>query len=81
MLTGKTPFSGKNPFAIMNDRLLNNPVPPREWNPEISPELQEVIYRALEREPQNRYSTANEFAAELSNWKHRRTPWARRILF
>jgi serine/threonine protein kinase len=95
MLTGKTPFSGNNPFAIMNDRLLNNPVPPREWNPEISPELQEVLYRALEREPQNRYSTANEFAwdlehldqvgpedrAELSNWKHRRTPWVRRILF
>jgi len=95
MLTGKTPFTGNNPFAVMNDRLLNNPVPPREWNPEISPELQEVIYRALERDPQNRYSTANEFAwdlehldqvgvedrAELRDWKHRRTPWARRILF
>src|SRR5437879_5526263 len=33
MLTGKTPFIGPNPFAIMNDRLLNNPVPPRELNP------------------------------------------------
>ena len=51
MLTGKTPFTGPNPFAIMNDRLLNNPVPPRESNPEISPELQEIIYRALERDP------------------------------
>ena len=95
MLTGKTPFAGTNPFAIMNDRLLNNPVPPRELNPEISPELQEVIYRALERDPQNRYSTANEFAwdlehldqvgvedrAELRDWQHRRTPWLRRILF
>jgi len=95
MLTGKTPFTGTNPFAIMNDRLLNNPVPPRELNPEISPELQEVIYRALERDPQNRYSTANEFAwdlehldqvgvedrAELRDWKHRRTPWLRRVLF
>jgi len=95
MLTGKTPFVGPNPFAIMNDRLLNNPVPPREFNPAISPQLQEVIYRALEREPQNRYSTANEFAwdlehldevgiddrPELHNWKHRRTPWAKRILF
>ena len=30
MLTGKTPFQGPNPFAIMNDRLLNNPIPPRE---------------------------------------------------
>jgi serine/threonine-protein kinase len=95
MLTGKTPFQGPNPFAVMNDRLLNNPVPPRELNPEISPELQEVIYRAMERAPQNRYSTANEFAwdlehldqvgvedrPELRDWKRRKTPWLRRILF
>jgi len=95
MLTGKTPFVGPNPFAIMNDRLLNNPIPPRELSPEIPPQLQEVIYRALEREPQNRYSTANEFAwdlehldqvgvadrTELRDWKHRRTPWLRRVLF
>ncbi len=95
MLTGKTPFTGPNPFAIMNDRLLNNPIPPRELNPEISPALQEVIYRALEREPQNRYSTANEFAwdlehldqvgvadrPELRDWKQRRTPWVRKLLF
>ncbi|MDE3165754.1 MAG: serine/threonine protein kinase [Acidobacteriota bacterium] len=95
MLTGKTPFTGANPFLIMNDRLLNNPIPPREHNPAISPEMQEVIYRAIEREPQNRYSTANEFAwdlehldqvgvadrAELREWKKRRTPIFRRILF
>jgi serine/threonine-protein kinase len=95
MLTGKTPFSGPNPFAIMNDRLLNNPVPPREVNPEISPELQEVIYRALEREPSNRYSTANEFAwdlehldqvgvaerTEMNDWRKRKTPVARQVLF
>src|SRR5664279_6260114 len=44
MLTGKTPFSGANPFLLMNDRVLNNPVPPREVDPGISPELQETIY-------------------------------------
>jgi serine/threonine-protein kinase len=95
MLTGETPFAGTNPFAVMNDRLVNNPIPPREVNPEISPELQEVIYRALEREPQDRYSTANEFAwdlehldqvtasnrAEMRDWKRRRTPWLKQILF
>src|SRR6267154_3275178 len=37
MLTGEVPFKGPNPFAIMNDRMINNPVPPREINPEISP--------------------------------------------
>jgi eukaryotic-like serine/threonine-protein kinase len=95
MLTGKTPFQGPNPFAIMNDRLMNNPIPPREVNPEISPELQEVLYRAMEREPQNRYSTANEFAwdlehldqvgvadrPEMRDWKIRKTGLAKKILF
>jgi serine/threonine-protein kinase len=51
MLTGKTPFRGSNPFAVMNDRLVNNPIPPRELEPAISPELQEVVYRALRRRP------------------------------
>ncbi|MGC2322242.1 MAG: serine/threonine-protein kinase [Terriglobales bacterium] len=95
MLTGKVPFTGPNAFVIMNDRLLNNPIPPRELNPEISPQLQEIIYRALEREPKNRYASAREFAndlqhpeqvgvsdrAELHDWRRRRTPWTRRILF
>jgi serine/threonine-protein kinase len=95
MLTGKTPFSGANPFVVMNDRVLNNPVPPREIEPGISPELQEIIYRALERDPKCRYASAHEFAwdlqhqdqvgvadrPELLDWKQRRTPWTRRILF
>src|SRR5580704_6816330 len=51
MLTGKLPFTGENPFAIMNERVLNNPIPPRAVNSQISPELQEILYRALEREP------------------------------
>jgi len=95
MLTGQAPFQGPNPFAIMNDRLLNNPIPPRELNPEISPQLQEVIYRALERNPANRYASAREFAHDLRNldqvgvaerpelrdWRKRRTPWIRQVLF
>ncbi len=95
MLTGKVPFSGPNPFAVMNDRVLNNPVPPRAANPDVSPELQEILYRALEREPANRYKNAEEFAwdlqhpeqvgvadrAELTDWRKRRSPVRRQILF
>jgi len=95
MLTGKVPFTGPNPFVIMNERLLNNPIPPREVNPEISPQLQEIIYRALERDPNKRYPNAHEFAldlqhpekvgvadrVEMKNWKQRRSPVARQILF
>ncbi len=94
MLTGQTPFKGSNAFAIMNDRLLNNPVPPREVNPQISPQLQEVIYRAIERDPKNRYASARELAkdltsldqvgiterAELTDWKKRRSPLHRTVL-
>src|SRR6202034_2727307 len=67
MLTGKTPFRGSNPFLLMNDRLVNNPIPPRELNPEISPELQDVIYRALRRDPATRYATAGAFARDLEH--------------
>jgi serine/threonine-protein kinase len=95
MLTGKVPFTGPNPFVIMNERLLNNPIPPREVNPEITPEMQEIIYRALERDPSKRYPNAHEFAIdlehpekvgvadreELKNWKQRRSPIVRQVLF
>ena len=95
MLTGKVPFQGPNAFAIMNDRLLNNPIPPREIDPSIPAELQEIIYRALERDPKNRYATAKEFLwdlehpdqvgvaerPELRDWKKRRKPWLRQIAF
>ena len=55
------------PFVIMNERLLNNPVPPREIDPSISPQLQEIIYRAMERDPKNRYPNAHEFAWDLEH--------------
>jgi eukaryotic-like serine/threonine-protein kinase len=67
MLTGEVPFQGDNPLAVLNDRLLNHPIPPRELDPEISPQLQEIIYRAPERDPANRCASAGEFANNLSN--------------
>lgn len=96
MLTGKVPFTGPNAFIIMNERLLNNPVPPREIDPAITPQMQEIIYRAMEREPANRYQSAREFAKdlqhpeqvgvaedreELKNWKVRKQPRTRQVLF
>jgi len=95
MLTGELPFQEDNAFALMNDRLLNDPVPPREHNPQISIELQEIIYRALERKPENRYASAREFTSdllnptsvgvaernELRNWKIRRLTRTKAVLF
>jgi serine/threonine protein kinase len=95
MLTGKLPFSGPSPLAAMNDRLLNSPVPPRVANPSVSPQLQEILYRALERDPKNRYSHAAEFLhdlehqdevgvedrPEIHNWQKRKSDLLRRMIY
>ncbi|HEX4756421.1 MAG TPA: serine/threonine-protein kinase [Terracidiphilus sp.] len=95
MLSGKLPFTGPSPIAAMNDRLLNHPVPPSVADPTISPQLQEVLYRALERDPKNRYATAHEFLNdlehldqvgvadrdELKNWQRRKSHLSRKILY
>ena len=94
MLTGSVPFTGPNPFVVMNDRLLNEPRPPATIESSITPQMQEIIYRALEREPKNRYVSAREFAHDLQhqnevgvasrqasiNWEKRKAPGSRRLL-
>lgn len=95
MLTGRLPFSGSSPMEIMNDRLLNHPLPPAIAESSISPQLQEVLYRALERDPQNRYAHAREFAhdlqhldevgveerAEIRDWNKRKSHKSRQVLY
>jgi serine/threonine-protein kinase len=95
MLTGKLPFAGPTPVAAMNDRLLNHPIPPTVADPTVSPQLQEVLYRALERDPRNRYATAHEFLhdlehlgqvgvadrEELKNWQRRKSHLTRKIMY
>jgi serine/threonine-protein kinase len=95
MLTGSQPFSGASPMEVMNDRLLNHPKPPSVADPSISPQLQEVLYRAMERDPKNRYARAHDFAhdlkhldqvgvedrPELRNWHKRKAHLPRQILY
>jgi serine/threonine-protein kinase len=95
MLTGRTPFSGPSPLAVMNDRLINHPLPPREAEPSVTEQMQEVLYRALERDPKYRYPSAHAFAldledldhvgvadrVELRDWKKRRSATLRKMLF
>ena len=95
MLTGCLPFSGSSPMEVMNDRLLNFPTPPSVAEPSISPQLQEVLYRALERDPKNRYAHARDFKhdlehleavgiedrTELRDWQKRKSHISRQILY
>ena len=63
MLTGRTPYMG----ATVHDWTAMSPTPPREINPAISPQLQEVIFHALEREPRNRYQNVQKLAHDLTH--------------
>ncbi|HEY1650058.1 MAG TPA: serine/threonine-protein kinase [Terracidiphilus sp.] len=67
MLAGEPPFTGPNPLAVMNERVLTDPKPVRDLRREVSPQLQEILYRALERDPRHRYATAAEMAWELEH--------------
>jgi serine/threonine-protein kinase len=67
MLAGEPPFTGPNPLAVMNERVIKDPESIRKLNPEVSPQLEEILYRALERDPRHRYATAAEMAWELEH--------------
>ena len=65
MVTGVTPFEGDHPLAAMNARLLGDPVAPRELNPSLSPQAEEIVLHALEREPARRYPSVVSMQAQL----------------
>jgi len=67
MLTGAVPFSGPNPLAVMNERVLHDPKPARDLRPEIPAEIDEILSRALVRDPRFRYATATEMAWDLEH--------------
>jgi serine/threonine protein kinase len=66
ILTGATPFTGCNSLVIMHERLLSEPVPPRELCPDVPLRLQGIVLRALARDARWRYAAADELARDLS---------------
>jgi serine/threonine-protein kinase len=65
MLTGTTPFSGETPVEIAMKHLSDPPRPPSLERPDISPDLDMVVLRALAKSPEDRFQTAEEMDAEL----------------
>lgn len=65
MLTGVPPFDGDDPFVIMNKRTTGDPPAPRKLNKELSPQAEEIVLRALQRDPALRYPTAAAMKADL----------------
>jgi len=65
MVTAQHPFEGDTGFTIMKGHIDGQLVPPREVNPNISPALNDVIVRAMAKDPIQRYQNADEFAGAL----------------
>jgi serine/threonine protein kinase len=65
MLTGVLPFQNDNPWVAMNDRVSGDPPAPRKLNPNISPQAEEIVLHAMQRDPANRYPTAAAMKADL----------------
>ncbi|MGH2671822.1 MAG: Stk1 family PASTA domain-containing Ser/Thr kinase, partial [Actinomycetota bacterium] len=65
MVTGRAPFLGDSPVAVASKHVLEQPTPPSRLNPDVSPDLDAVILRALAKNPANRYQTAEEFREDL----------------
>jgi serine/threonine-protein kinase len=76
MVTGRPPFQGDNPVAIAYQHVQETPVPPSQLNPDVPPDLQAVILRALAKRPEDRYATANDLRADLLRFREGRTPVA-----
>jgi serine/threonine protein kinase/Tfp pilus assembly protein PilF len=78
LLTLQPVFDGADRQELLRQIAFEDPKPPRRINKAIPPELETVVLKALEKNPQDRYATAKELANDLRNWQQDRPIQARR---
>jgi serine/threonine protein kinase len=67
MLTGALPFQNDNPWAALNARVTGDPIAPRKLNSNLSAQAEEIVLRALQRDPAARYQSAAAMKEEIDN--------------
>ncbi len=66
LLTGTVPFGGETPVEIAMKHLSSVPDPPSQRRPDLPRALDQIVLRALAKDPEERYQTAEEMDAELA---------------
>lgn len=69
MLTGEKPFPGQTITTVIYKIVNEDPIPPRQLNSSIHPGLNDVVLRALAKEPEARYQTCRELLEDLRNYR------------
>ncbi|MGH9939473.1 MAG: serine/threonine-protein kinase [Blastocatellia bacterium] len=67
MLTGRVPFSSQSEFELMRAQIEDPPPPPREFAEHIPEAIERIILRALAKNPAERFQTAEDFHAALTD--------------
>jgi serine/threonine protein kinase len=67
LATGKRPFDGNSDYQIISAHMKENPPAPRELDASLPAELNDIIMLALERDPAQRFQTADAFRNALDN--------------
>jgi serine/threonine-protein kinase len=65
LLCGQAPFTGESPVAVAYQHVAEYAVPPSGINPDVPAGLEAVVERAMEKDPNERYQTAEEMRADL----------------
>jgi serine/threonine-protein kinase len=65
LLTGRVPFDAESAVTIALKQVSEEPVPPSHYNPAVSDQLEDVVMRALQKDPAFRFHDAEEFIVAL----------------
>ena len=66
LLVGRPPFVGDSPVSVAYQHVRETPVPPSQLDPEIGPEIDAVVLKALAKDPSERYQTAREMKDDIT---------------
>lgn len=69
MLTGEKPFDGDNPVSVALMHMQNDAKPLREVNDSVPEGLEEIVMRAMQKEPSKRYQSASEMIKDIEEFK------------
>ncbi|MGE4113603.1 MAG: Stk1 family PASTA domain-containing Ser/Thr kinase [Candidatus Nanopelagicales bacterium] len=65
LLAGRPPFTGESPVSIAYQHVSEAPVPPSQFDPAVTPQIDAIVLRSLAKNPEDRYQSAAEMRADV----------------